>query len=267
MQALSPDDVETVRQALDVDGYAVLRGVVSASRLDEFNRDLSAEFERFRAAGKLFEGGGTLSGHLNCYPGAGSKVIYDEIVDHGIVDMIREIEPNKVDDVRPTLNFNLFGSVAQFYYMDGLYVEPFIICNVAVVDTDLDNGALDVVPGTNRRFYRFCRFAVERKHRLSTRVCLDQGDVILRLSTTWHRGMPNKTSQPRPMMSLTFGEGVAGEGDPFERNGGEIEFYPNWYKTDRIGRLRERIFVAAPWTDSAFRFGRSLFSNRGFESW
>ena len=44
-------------------------------------------------------------------------------------------------------------------------------------------------------------------------------------------------------------------------NGGRIEFYANWYKTDRMGQLRERIFVTAPWTDSTFRFGRSLFSN------
>jgi len=267
MQALSPDDVRTVRRSLEVDGFAVLRGVVSKSCLEEFNRVLTDEFEQASANGKLFKGGGTLSGHLNCYPGAGSRAIYDEVAEHGIVDMIRDIDPAKAEDVRPTLNYNLPGSVALFYHMDGLYVQPFIICNVAVVDTDLENGALDVLPGTNRRFYRFCRFAAERKYRLTTRVCLEQGDVVLRLSTTWHRGMPNKTSAPRPMFSLTFGEGVPCEGDPFMRNGGEIEFYPNWYKTDRLGRIRERIFVSAPWTDSAFRFGRSLFSDRGYESW
>ena len=26
-------------------------------------------------------------------------------------------------------------------------------------------------------------------------------------------------------------------------NGGRVEFYANWYKTDRMGQLRERIFV------------------------
>jgi hypothetical protein len=50
-------------------------------------------------------------------------------------------------------------------------------------------------------------------------------------------------------------------------NGGGVEFYANWYKTDRLGQLRERVFVTAPWTDSAFRFGRSLFSNKGYSSW
>ena len=88
----------------------------------------------------------------------------------GIVDLVRALYPEKVDDVRPTLNFNLPGSVAQFYHMDGIYTQPFLICNVAVVDTNLENGAIDVLPGTNQRFYRFCRYAVERKYRSTTRV-------------------------------------------------------------------------------------------------
>ena len=43
--------------------------------------------------------------------------------------------------------------------MDGLYLKDFLICNVAVVDTDLANGAIDVLPGTNREFYKFWRYA------------------------------------------------------------------------------------------------------------
>ena len=48
----------------------------------------------------------------------------------------------------------------QHYHSDGLYMEEFLICNVAVVDTDLENGAIDVLPGTNREFYKFWRYAV-----------------------------------------------------------------------------------------------------------
>ena len=58
------------------------------------------------------------------------------------------------------MNFNLPGSVAQHYHMDGLYPEEFLICNIAVVDTDLVNGAIDVLPGTNREFYKFWRYAL-----------------------------------------------------------------------------------------------------------
>jgi ectoine hydroxylase-related dioxygenase (phytanoyl-CoA dioxygenase family) len=267
MRAISVEDVKQFRQSLDQEGYAVIRNVVSKDHLDEFNALLADEYARAKTTNKLFDGGGSLSGHLNCFPGEQSRFIYEDILDYGIVEVARAIDPVKAEIVRPTLNYNLPNSVAQFYHMDGLFTDPFLICNVAVVDTDLDNGAIDVLPGTNRRFYKFWRYAVERKYRLSTRLCLERGDVLLRMSTLWHRGMPNRTTVPRPMMSLTFGEQGTPTGDPFVHNDGNVEFYPNWFKTDRLGRLRERIFVTMPWTDSTFRFARSIFSNKGYSSW
>ena len=267
MQVLSVNDVEQIRQTIEEEGYAVLRGVVSKDRLRDFSAMLQAEYQRAKRSEQLFKGGGSLSGHLNCFPGQQSRFIYEEVADHGILDVAQAIDPVKAKIVRPTLNYNLPNSVAQFYHMDGLFTDPFLICNIAVVDTDLKNGAIDVLPGTNKEFYKFWRYAVERKYKLATRVCLQRGDVLLRMSTMWHRGMPNTTAEPRPMMSLTFGEKGTPEGDPFMTNDGEIEFYPNWYNTDRLGQIRERVFVTLPWTDSVFRFGRSLVSNKGYSSW
>jgi Phytanoyl-CoA dioxygenase (PhyH) len=252
---------------LDDDGFVVFRDVVSKDRLAQFGRLVVEEFDRALAANELFEGGGFRSGHLNCYPGAPARFVYDELAGAGIVDLVRAVRPDIVDSVRATMNLNLPGSVAQHYHMDGLYTHEFLICNVAVVDTDLANGAIDVLPGTNRHFYRFWRYAVEKKYRLSTRVPMARGDVIVRKSTLWHRGMPNRTNAPRPMMAITFGEMDPTEPDPFMVNGGSVEFYPNWFSTSRLGQLRERTFVAAPVTYSAYRFVRSLYSNKGYDSW
>jgi ectoine hydroxylase-related dioxygenase (phytanoyl-CoA dioxygenase family) len=263
---LSTVDVQEFQTALDQDGFIVIRDVVDKARLDEFNRELLEEFERANAAGELFEGGGFLSGHLNCYPGQSSRFVYDALVDRGIIELVRAVRPDIADSVRATLNFNLPGSVAQHYHMDGLYLGEFLICNVAVVDTDIANGAIDVLPGTNREFYKFWRYALERKYRSTTRVPLNQGDAIVRKSTLWHRGMPNRTSVPRPMMAITFGEMDDLDADPFMANDGRIVFYPNWFNTSRLGQLRERTFVTAPITYSAYRFARSLYGNKGYAS-
>lgn len=254
------------RRTLDDVGYVVVRDVVGRDRLARLADELLAEFARLTADGSLFEGGGRRSGHLNCFPGQRARFVYDEIRESGLVDLIGAYRPDIVDSVRPTLNYNLPGSVAQHYHMDDAFLKEFLICNVAVVDTDLDNGALDVLPGTNREFYKFWRYAVERKYRLTTRVPLRQGDAVVRKSTLWHRGMPNRTSTPRPMMAITFGEVSEVVSDPFATNGGEIEFYPNWFRTSRLGRLRERTFVRAPYTYSAYRFIASLHGNKGYES-
>ena len=86
------------------------------------------------------------------------------------------------------------------------------------------NGAIDVLPGTNQRFYKFYEYALQRKYKLTTRLPMQRGDILLRMSTLRHRGMPNGSAAPCPMMSVTFGEDGAPEGDPFMVNDGLPSF-------------------------------------------
>lgn len=75
-----------------------------------------------------------------------------------------------------------------------------------------------------------------------------------------------RSDTPRPMMAITFGE-VDKNHDPFTTNRGRTEFYPNWYSTSRLGRLRERVTVKVPFTYSAYRFATSVISDKGYESY
>ena len=156
-------------------------------------------------------------------------------------------------------NFNLPGSVTQHYHADRNFLDDFLIANVAVVDTDLANGAIDVIPGTHKKFYKFWRFAVERTARGSVRIPMKQGDVLVRTSNVWHRGMPNRTATARPMIAFTWEDGGSTREDPFKVEDGKIVFRQNWYKPTALGRLRERTFVTAPISYSAYRFAGSLF--------
>jgi hypothetical protein len=258
------DQVAEVRESLDTDGYCVIPGVVSTETLTAFNQQILEAY----ANAPRFRGGGSISGHLNCSPGDAARSIYEQIAQQGILDTIYAVCPELPHATRVTMNFNLPGSVAQHYHMDGIYTEDYILCNVAVVDTDLTNGAIDLLPSTHRDFYPFWKYALQRKYRLTMRVPMTQGDVLLRRSTLWHRGMPNMSRDPRPMFSLAVGERYVQEGDPFDNAAaGHIQFYANWYDTTRIGALRERMEVAVPSTRSMVRFARSLFSSRGYSSY
>ena len=266
MDRLTTDAWADYRRALDTDGFFVLPDVVSAKRLADFNELVEQEFARINRDSPIFDGGGMYSGHLNCLPGTAARFAYDDIVAAGIVDFIRTVSPAWADRPRLMMNYNMPGSHAQHYHMDGVYLRDFLICNIAVVDTDLVNGALDVLPGTNRQFYRFWQYAAHRKYRTSTRVSLSRGDIVVRRSTLWHRGMPNKSTKARPMLAFTFGDTPDANPDPFATSTDEMEFYPNWYQPTAIGRLRERVTVAAPITFSGYRFVRSLFSDKGYSS-
>lgn len=264
--AMTEIEIEQAAERLQRDGYVVFPGVVPPELLAELERGVLDEFEGAKRHG-LFEGGGMISGHLNCYPGEGARPVYEAVRDHGIVDVIAAVKPGTTDRLRLTGNLNLPKSYAQHYHSDGLFTEAFLICNVAVVDTDLTNGAIDVLPGTHQRFYKFWQYALGRKYRLTTRIPMRRGDVLIRYSTMWHRGMPNKSPNPRLLMSLTFGEVSAPATDPFTVDGGRPQFTPNWYGIGKVAQARERVFVRAPWLYSTYRFTRSLVGNKGYSHW
>jgi ectoine hydroxylase-related dioxygenase (phytanoyl-CoA dioxygenase family) len=133
----------------------------------------------------------------------------------------------------------------------------FMIVNVAVVDTDLSNGAMGVMPGTHRREYKYWQLLAERPRR--QRMCMKAGDALVRPSTLWHRGMPNPSRTARPMLAFTWEDGGSKLPDPYEAHEGRIAFLPNRYATDWKGRLIERAYITAPSVASAIRAVRSFF--------
>jgi ectoine hydroxylase-related dioxygenase (phytanoyl-CoA dioxygenase family) len=258
-------NLEQLKQTFERDGYLVFRNVVSAERLSSLHRQLSQSFEEAKRSGQLFSGGGTISGHLNCFPGEASRFAYEALESHGIVELVKSLFPKATRMPNVGCNFNLPHSVAQHYHADRNFLDHFMIANVAVVDTTIANGAIDIIPGSHRKFYKYWRFILERVARGSTRIEMKQGDVLIRTSNLWHRGMPNVTDAPRPMVAFTWEDGGSAQPDPFKAEGGKIAFRQNWYRPTRLGRLRERTFVAAPITYSAYRFVTSLYGTKGYD--
>jgi ectoine hydroxylase-related dioxygenase (phytanoyl-CoA dioxygenase family) len=87
--------------------------------------------------------------------------------------------------------------------------------NIAVVDTDDANGAIEVWPGSHRctgaTTFRPASLAVtsrslrlRRWRRPPRRVAMATGDVLVRDARLWHRGTTNATTTPRPMLFLIF---------------------------------------------------------------
>ena len=242
------------------EGFLIFRGVVNRNRLASFHGELSREFARVESEGRLFAGGGTISGHLNCFPGEHSRFIQDTLEAEGVIGLIHSLSPTSLRAPNVGCNFNLPGSHDQNAHVDGYYATPFLVANVAVVDTTLENGAMEVLRGTQRREHTYWELSLSKPERL--RVTLNAGDVVVRTSVLWHRGMANHTSSPRPMFALTWENGGTSLADPYLAHDGRITFLPNRHTTDWKGRLRESAFVAAPRLGSAYLFIQSLFASK-----
>src|SRR3954470_13525520 len=134
------NQMQDLSSAFARDGYVTLPNVVSKSRLAALTEQLRGEYNRARAAGELFSGGGTISGHLNCFPGAQSRFVYEALCDAGVIDLVRQLSPQATRLPNVGCNLNLPGSSSQNCHVDGYASQPFIIVNVAAVDTTLVNG-------------------------------------------------------------------------------------------------------------------------------
>jgi len=260
-ETFTENEIENLIQEFASNGYFVVRDVVSPERLTELHNALVQEYDTALKSGALFSGGGLVSGHLNCFPGAAARFAYDTLQERGIIDLIKQLHPKVMRIPNVGCNFNLPGSHTQHYHIDRPFTRDFMIANVAVIDTVIENGATELVPGTHKQFCKYTQFVLERRHRNGVSVPMNGGDVLIRSSNVWHRGMTNRTSIPRPMLAMTWEDGGSNERDPFSANGGNIRFFPNWFRPTRLGRLRERLFVKIPITYSALRLARSLFDS------
>lgn len=247
---------DALRRTFADEGYLLFPRAVSPARLAELHGTLLGEFERAQRDGRLFAGGGLVSGHLNCFPGQCSRFVYDELEAAGVFDVARALSPAPLAMPNIGCNFNLPGSRPQNEHVDGYYAAPFLVVNVATVDTDTSNGSMEILRRSHSRPYKHWQIAWERPER--KRVSLRRGDALLRISTLWHRGMPNPSRDARPMLAFTWEHGGTDVADPYAASAGEVAFFPNRYGTDLVGRLRERAFVAAPRLSTALRVVRSL---------
>jgi ectoine hydroxylase-related dioxygenase (phytanoyl-CoA dioxygenase family) len=247
---------QELKESFADNGFVVLEGIIDRPRLAALSAQIVGEFRRSSESGRLFSGGGTVSGHLNCFPGAAARFVYEALEEQGILDLVKGLSTVPLRAPNVGCNLNLPGSIAQNVHVDGYAARPFLVVNIAAVDTDLTNGAMEILAHSQRKDYKLWQILLARPERL--RLCMKQGDVVIRTSALWHRGMPNNSQQPRPMLALTWEDGGSPLSDPYQANVGQITFFPNRFRTDWAGRLRERMFVAAPRLSTALRAARSL---------
>jgi hypothetical protein len=246
-----------LRTRFQDDGFVCLEAVVARNELRELTQSLLNRLQSDRTSGRLPRGGGSLSGHLNCFPGAESRFVYRALEREGVFELVRTLSTAPIDQPNIGCNLNLPGSGAQNEHVDGYAATPFLIVNVAAVDTDLSNGATEVFPRTHLRTYKYWEIALSGVRR--QRLLMKQGDVLIRTSTLWHRGMPNHSVNARPMLAFTWENGGNQLADPYAVHDGRITFLPNRFATDWRGRIAERAFVTAPTLGKTYQVVRSLF--------
>jgi ectoine hydroxylase-related dioxygenase (phytanoyl-CoA dioxygenase family) len=79
-----------------------------------------------------------------------------------------------------------------------------LVVSFSLVPVTLDNGPVEIAPGTHRLPRKEAFRAVEFSEIPMTPVLLQIGDVLIRHPWALHRGSPNLTDTPRPLVSIRY---------------------------------------------------------------
>ena len=186
------------------DGYVVLRGLLPAGASRRYGEAILAEHVRLTEAGWSFTGGGHLEGHLNIIPGGAGIELVEAAQQAGLAELISRLAGEPMHLVRMAGNLAMPGSHSQNFHPDTNLAEQTWVANIALVPTSPANGAMALIPGTQLLGENYAKFRAARLDRKAEQPTMEPGDVLLRLSSVWHRGTRNPASSARPMGMLGY---------------------------------------------------------------
>jgi ectoine hydroxylase-related dioxygenase (phytanoyl-CoA dioxygenase family) len=79
-----------------------------------------------------------------------------------------------------------------------------LVVSFGLVPVTLQNGPIEIAPGTHRLPRGEALRAIEASEITMEPVPLEIGDVLIRHPWAMHRGSPNKTDTPRALLSIRY---------------------------------------------------------------
>lgn len=211
---LAADKLAAAVRAMDEDGVVALRGAIDLGPVDALGARMFEDLARYEAEYEIdnnFQGIRPPPFHPYLFP----EIIFNEPA----VSVSRAVLGEGAALTGYGANTAFVGAQTQHVHADSVPPEPgpygpcaHLVVNVPLVDMTEANGATIYWPGTHRdlRLHSGNRFPTEEMlaeweaRRPSERVLARRGDLVLRDLRVWHGGMPNRTTQHRPMLAIVY---------------------------------------------------------------
>lgn len=172
----------------------------------------------------------TLHAHLNCnghLPNRGANRYFlpmpfkqpcfasEFFFDAGILEILKSVMGDRIVADQWGCDIPLLGSGYQnvhvdyqrplFYEMPDLNLPAYMmVVSFGLTNITTGNGAIELAPGTHIMPRKDALAAVENSEIKMFPISMDIGDVLIRHPWTLHRGTPNKTDQPRLLVTIRY---------------------------------------------------------------
>jgi hypothetical protein len=259
------DSTNATRSLLN-DGFVVLKAAVDVKHIDKLRGRMLVDLEKIKAMKTLPEN--FVKGHLQQDPPPDVELLFDDLLANPrVVQVLKPILGDGMKLCVYTGNTNLPGTAAQPVHPDFYQLWPRLsmahpgygyIINVPLVDTSAHNGSIELWPGTHTDTaqgmaggnLRIDEADMQRwrDKRPPLQPTMMKGDILVRDCRLWHRGMPNNSTEPRPMIGMIVWAGwyasgehlvMPAESEPFFRSlpiAVEVKYTKD--PIDHIGRLQ-----------------------------
>jgi Protein involved in biosynthesis of mitomycin antibiotics/polyketide fumonisin len=209
----SESDIKQFADDVIKDGFCILPGHLSRKKLDWWN-------DKFKP---LLDEHIKRQGHLqNRGPGRyyvtlpfESPFADEEIFcDSDVLGIVENLVGADFTMVQLATDTPLRGSDYQEIHRDapplfpewGKETPPFqLAVNFPLVDVTPENGPFEVARGTHNISKQEGLKLIESGERPLEPICLKTGDIMVRDVRGLHRGTPNRTDEPRPMVVIGYG--------------------------------------------------------------
>jgi ectoine hydroxylase-related dioxygenase (phytanoyl-CoA dioxygenase family) len=212
MPRYSPPEIEALTRTVLTDGYCVLRQKFPASTLDSWREAFTPMLEQHIAR----------EGHLqNRGPGRYyvtlpfTKPFADPCVyeDEDVLAIVERLVGEDAVMCQLATDTPVIGSEHQDVHRDapplfpetGQETPPFqLAVNFPLIDVEIENGPLEVARGTHMLSKAEGMRRIEAGEIKLEPVMMRLGDVLIRDVRGLHRGTPNRTTTPRPMVVIGY---------------------------------------------------------------
>jgi ectoine hydroxylase-related dioxygenase (phytanoyl-CoA dioxygenase family) len=225
---------EQVLAAMQRDGVLVLDQIVDHSPLDFLKARMDRDSVELLAFCDSIGGNPRDRGHLQQGPPPMAPYVFPDYVANPLIcDALHTILGDGAYCEFYNGNTNCPGSTHQQLHLDAMHapstdevaaLTSAVVVNVVPQDVDERNGAVELWPGTHRIVVPTPvpddEIATRRAMSAPVRGVIRKGDVLLRDSRLWHRGVPNPSREYRHMIAMVVVNAAKPRGRPiaFSRN-------------------------------------------------
>ena len=228
--AISPEHLEQATNALEIDGYVILNGVVEVAHLEILHEKMKEDLKTILSRSDTpFQF--TTSNVQQDPPPFPPFLFRDILVNPFVIAVTKSILGSGLKNTFYSGNTALPSQIRQPVHPDTGHLWPrmsvahpahMIVINVPVVDVSAQNGSTEIWPGTHLDIsshvhegtIRVMQENIEARRAVCPPIqpTIKRGGVVIRDMRLWHAGMPNLTDEPRPMIAMIHQAGWLASG-------------------------------------------------------